>query len=71
MKSMHLLFSVAMLRIPVMPMVYKELQFFIKSQPKQMEFDETLAKHLLSKITVFDDHIIFEFKSGVTVSVEK
>lgn len=49
----------------------KELQFFIKSQPKQMEFDETLAKHLLSKITVFDDHIIFEFKSGVTVSVEK
>lgn len=48
----------------------KELQFFIKSQPKQMEFDETLAKHLLSKITVFDDHIIFEFKSGVTVSVE-
>ena len=49
----------------------QELQFFIKSQPKQMEFDETLAKHLLSKITVFDDHIIFEFKSGVTVSVEK
>ncbi len=49
----------------------KELQFFIKSQPKQMEFDETLAKHLLSKITVFDDHVIFEFKSGVTVSVEK
>ena len=48
----------------------KELQFFIKSQPKQMEFDETLAKHLLSKITVFDDHVIFEFKSGVTVSVE-
>ena len=48
----------------------QELQFFIKSQPKQMEFDETLAKHLLSKITVFDDHIIFEFKSGVTVSVE-
>ena len=38
----------------------QELQFFIKSQPKQMEFDETLAKHLLSKITVFDDHIIFE-----------
>ncbi len=48
----------------------KELQFFIKSQPKQMEFDETLAKHLLSKITVFDENIVFEFKSGVTVSVE-
>ncbi|MCM1362351.1 MAG: recombinase family protein [Clostridiales bacterium] len=48
----------------------KELQFFIKSQPKQMEFDETFAKHLLSKITVFDENIVFEFKSGVTVSVE-
>lgn len=49
----------------------KELQFFIKSQPKQMEFDETLARHLLSKITIFDECIVFEFKSGVTVSVEK
>lgn len=49
----------------------RELQFFIQSEPKQMEFDETLAKHLLSKIMVFDDHIIFEFKSGVTVSAEK
>lgn len=48
----------------------KELQFFIKSQPKQMEFDETLARHLLSKITIFDECIVFEFKSGVTVSVE-
>lgn len=49
----------------------KELQFFIKSQPKQTEFDETLAKHLLSKITMFDECIVFEFKSGVTVNVEK
>ena len=49
----------------------KELQFFIKSQPKQMEFDETLAKHLLSKITVFDENIVFEFKSGVTVCMLK
>lgn len=49
----------------------KELQFFIKSQPKQLEFDETLARHLLSKITIFDECIVFEFKSGVTVSVEK
>lgn len=49
----------------------KELQFFIKSQPKQMEFDETLARHLLSKITIFDECIVFEFKSGVTVSMER
>ena len=48
-----------------------ELQFFIKSHPDELSYDETLAKHLLSKITIFDDHIVFEFKSGVTVSVEK
>ena len=49
----------------------EELQFFIKSHPNELSYDETLAKHLLSKITIFDDHIVFEFKSGVTVSVEK
>ena len=48
-----------------------ELQFFIKSHPDELSYDEILAKHLLSKITIFDDHIVFEFKSGVTVSVEK
>lgn len=48
-----------------------ELQFFIKSHPDELSYDETLAKHLLSKITIFYDHIVFEFKSGVTVSVEK
>ena len=41
------------------------------SHPDELSYDETLAKHLLSKITIFDDHIVFEFKSGVTVSVEK
>lgn len=51
--------------------VLDELQFFIKSHPDELSYDETLAKHLLSKITIFDDHIVFEFKSGVTVSVEK
>ena len=49
----------------------EELQFFIKSHPDELSYDEILAKHLLSKITIFDDHIVFEFKSGVTVSVEK
>lgn len=48
-----------------------ELQFFIKSHPDELSYNETLAKHLLSKITIFYDHIVFEFKSGVTVSVEK
>ena len=41
------------------------------SHPDELPYDETLTKHLLSKITIFYDHIVFEFKSGVMVSVEK
>ncbi len=50
----------------------KELQKFIHSQPSEiMEFDETLVKKLLEKVTVHEDYLEFRFKSGVTVSVEK
>lgn len=49
----------------------KELQDFIISQPSGItEFDETLVKHLLSKVTVFEEKLVFEFKSGVSVEVE-
>lgn len=37
------------------------------SHPDELSYDEILTKHLLSKITIFYDHIVFEFKSGVTV----
>ena len=49
----------------------KELQAFIKCQPKELEFDETLVRHLLERVTVFSDNMLFAFKSGVTVTVEK
>lgn len=49
----------------------KELQTFIKSQPKQLTFDDVLVKRLLAKVTVFPEHLVFEFRSGVTVTVEK
>ena len=49
----------------------KELQDFIISQPSGItEFDETLVKHLLKKVTVYEDKLVFEFKSGITVEVE-
>ncbi len=51
--------------------VIKVLQAFIRSQSKQLDFDETLVKRLLSKITVFDDYLVFEFKSDMAVSIEK
>ena len=34
------------------------------------EFDETLVKRLISKITVFEDHFTIDFKSGVTIDIE-
>lgn len=32
---------------------------------------EALVRKLLEKVTVYDDYLEFQFKSGVTVSVEK
>ena len=47
------------------------LKDFINSQPDGItEFDETLVKHLLAKVTVFEDSLLFEFKSGFTVTVK-
>lgn len=49
----------------------KELQTFIQSQPKRLTFDDTLVKHLLAKITIFPEHLLFAFKSGVNITIEK
>ena len=49
----------------------RELQKFIQSQPSEItEFDESLVKKLLEKVTVHDDYLEFRFKSGVTISIE-
>ena len=50
----------------------QELQNFINSQPTTIqEFDETLVKRLIAKITVFEDKFTVEFKSGISVDIEK
>ncbi len=49
----------------------KELQDFIAGQETDItEFDETLVKRLIEKITVFADHFTVEFKSGITNDIE-
>ncbi len=49
----------------------KELQNFITGQETGItEFDEALVKKLIEKITVFADHFIVEFKSGITIDIE-
>ena len=49
----------------------QDLQDFIRQQPTTItEFDETLVKRLIMKITVFEDHFTVEFKSGITIDIE-
>ena len=50
----------------------RELQDFVKSQPATItEFDETLVGRLIEKITVFEAHFTVNFKSGITINIEK
>ena len=50
----------------------RELQEFLVAQPHHItEFDETLVRHLLAKVTVSSDRLNFTFQSGVAVSIEK
>ena len=50
----------------------RDLQDFVKSQPTTItEFDETLVSRLIANITVFDDHFTVDFKSGITIDIEK
>ncbi|WP_197675344.1 recombinase family protein [Murdochiella vaginalis] len=49
----------------------KELQDFIAKQKTDItEFDETMVRMLIEKITVFADHFTVEFKSGLTIDIE-
>ena len=45
---------------------------FINSQPRTItEFDEALVKKLLESVKVCEFFLEFQFKSGVTISIEK
>ena len=49
----------------------RELQKFIREQNDVItDFDETLVRHLLYRVTVYDQKLVFEFKSGVSVEIE-
>ena len=49
----------------------KELQDFIAGQETGItDFDETLVKKLIEKITVFANHFTVEFKSGIKIEIE-
>lgn len=44
----------------------------LKEQPTAItEYDESLVRRLIEKVTVYEDKFIVEFKSGVTVDVNE
>lgn len=49
----------------------EEMIEYLKSQPKRVTaYDEQLVRKLIEKITVYDDHLNFLFKSGIQIEIK-
>jgi hypothetical protein len=49
----------------------KVVEDFLEGQQEEIEeYDEALVTRLIEKITVYDDHLAFEFKSGLETEVQ-
>lgn len=49
-----------------------EMRHFLQTQTSRItEYDEQLVRRLIEKITVYDDKLIFEFKSGMTIELKR
>ena len=49
----------------------KELEVFMDEQTDPVtDYDEGLARKLIEKITVYDDHLVFEFRSGIETEIQ-
>lgn len=49
-----------------------EMREFLETQPAEiLEYDELLVRRLIEKVTVYDERVEVEFKSGTKVDVER
>lgn len=49
----------------------QEMIEYLKLQPKRVTaYDEQLVRKLIEKITVYDDHLEFLFKSGIQIAIK-
>ena len=49
-----------------------EMQQFLARQTRDIiEYDEQLVRWLIEKITVYDEKVIVEFKSGTSVDIHR
>ena len=47
-----------------------EIDGFLKAQQTDIEeYDEDLVRKLIGRVTVYDDHLTFEFKSGIMIEI--
>lgn len=47
-----------------------EIEAFLKTQQTDIEeHDDDLVRRLLERVTVYDDHLTFEFKSGIEIDI--
>ena len=45
---------------------------FLNASPCELtEYDEEYVRTLLEKITVYDNHVIVEFKSGIEIQIDE
>lgn len=49
----------------------QEMIKYLRSQPKRVTaYDEQLVRKVIEKITVYDDHLDFLFKSGIQIEIK-
>ena len=45
---------------------------YLKNEPEEVtEYSEALVRRMLEKITVYDDHFVVEFKSGIEITINE
>lgn len=45
---------------------------YLKTEPEEvMEYSEILVRRMIEKITVYDDHFVVEFKSGLEITINE
>lgn len=45
---------------------------FLQSGPEDVtEYNEALVRRMIEKITVYDDHFVVKFKSGIEITINE
>ena len=45
---------------------------FLQSEPEEVtEYSEALVRRMIEKITVYDDHFVVKFKSGIEITINE